>query len=127
MFDHIGLRTAHIDPLKAFYTRALQPLGIAVVTEYPGGAGFGRDGQPAFWLGESDKSPSSVHLAFSANSRAAVDAFHQAALAAGATDNGAPGVRADYHPDYYGAFVIDPDGNNVEAVCHLPEPVTDSP
>jgi catechol 2,3-dioxygenase-like lactoylglutathione lyase family enzyme len=118
VFDHIALRTADIERLKAFYISALQPLGISVATEFPGGAGFARDGQTAFWLGQSDTAPSSLHLAFAAASRAEVDAFYRAALQAGAKDNGAPGLRTEYHAAYYGAFVLDPDGNNVEAVCH---------
>lgn len=120
MFDHIGLRTADLERLQRFYAAALEPLGIAVAAEYPGGTGLGRDGQPQLWLGESAQAPSSLHLAFEAESRAQVDAFHRAALAAGATDNGGPGLRTDYHNDYYAAFVLDPDGNNVEAVCHRP-------
>jgi len=118
MFDHIALRTADIDRLKIFYTAALKPLGISVAAEYPGGAGFGRDGKPAFWLGDSEREPSSVHIAFQARSRSEVDAFYAAAMDAGAVDNGAPGLRPHYHADYYGAFVVDPDGNNIEAVCH---------
>lgn len=118
MFDHIGLRTAKFESSKQFFISALAPLGIAPVVEYPGGVGFARDGAPAFWLGESALAPSSMHLALQAPSRSAVDAFYVAALAAGGSDNGAPGLRADYHANYYAAFVIDQDGNNVEAVCH---------
>jgi catechol 2,3-dioxygenase-like lactoylglutathione lyase family enzyme len=117
MFDHIGLRTKTIDVLTAFYEKALAPLGYEKLISFEGGAGFGRDGKPGLWLGDSDQALSSVHLALSADSRAAVDAFHAAALKAGGKDHGAPGLR-DYAPNYYAAFVIDPDGNNLEAVCH---------
>ncbi len=120
MFDHIGLRTTEFDRLKLFYEAALQPLALSVLAEYPGGAGFGRYGKPAFWIGESERAPSSVHVAFQAQSRADVDAFYAAAMNAGAVDNGAPGLRPHYHADYYGAFVLDPDGNNIEAVYHGP-------
>ena len=106
MFDHIGLRTAEFARLKLFYEAALQPLALAVLAEYPGGVGFGRDGQPAFWIGESERAPSSVHIAFQAQSHADVDAFYAAAMNAGAVDNGAPGLRPHFHADYYGAFVL---------------------
>jgi len=118
MIDHVGLRTKRFAALARFYETALAPLGYAKLFAWDGLAGFGRDGVAALWVGESDGAPSSVHLALSATDRAAVDGFHKAALAAGATDNGAPGLRPDYHPDYYAAFVIDPEGNNLEAVCH---------
>ncbi len=118
MFDHIGLRTAKFDALAAFYEAALAPLGYAKLVAFDGGAGFGDNGAPTLWLGASDASPSSVHLALRTTSRVAVDNFYAAALAHGAKDNGAPGVRAEYAPTYYAAFVIDPDGNNLEAVCH---------
>ncbi len=117
MFDHIGLRTKDFDALASFYEKALAPLGYEKLMSFDGGAGFGRDGKPALWLVSSDEAPSSVHLALASDSRAAVDAFHAAALKAGGKDNGAPGLR-DYAPNYYAAFVIDPDGNNLEAVCH---------
>ncbi len=83
-------------------------------------AGFGANGKPAFWIGTGETTRGSLHVALVAGSRAAVDAFHHAALATGARDNGAPGLRPQYHPNYYGAFVIDPDGHNLEAVCHAP-------
>jgi predicted lactoylglutathione lyase len=83
--------------------------------------GYGPDGHPQFWIGDGDVKGDRVHVAFAAKSRAVVDAFYQAAIAAGGKDNGAPGIRAHYHPNYYGAFVLDPDGHNIEAVCHLPE------
>jgi catechol 2,3-dioxygenase-like lactoylglutathione lyase family enzyme len=128
MLDHLGLMVSDFHRSRAFYERALAPLGIAVLMEVSKeesgsyeGAGFGRDGKPAFWIGGGGASRSGpMHVAFTAEDRAAVDAFHKAALAAGGQDNGAPGLRPHYHPDYYGAFVLDPDGNNVEAVCHRP-------
>ena len=126
MFDHVGL-TIRDPKTRAFYERALAPLGVTVQMEYGGWAGLGRDGKPSFWIGtgapsyfgpghEAAKSP--LHFAFSAKSRAEVDAFHAAALAAGGRDHGGPGLRPEYHERYYGAFVIDPDGNNDEAVFH---------
>lgn len=118
MINHIGLRTARFEGSKQFFISALAPLGITPKVKYPGGVGFARDGAPMFWLGESASAPSSMHVAFQAHSRAAVDAFYDLALAAGATDNRGPGLRADYHANYYAAIVIDQDGNNVEAVCH---------
>jgi catechol 2,3-dioxygenase-like lactoylglutathione lyase family enzyme len=117
MLDHIGLRTAQFDTLVAFYKAVLAPLGYGLVMEFPGAAGFGRD-TPVFAIGQADAA-SNVHLAFSGKTRAEVDAFHAAALAHGGKDNGAPGLR-DFAPNYYAAFVIDPDGNNIEVVCHTP-------
>jgi len=116
VIDHIGLRTTQFLASKNFFTLALAPLGIAPAVEYPGGTGFARDGATEFWLGESKLAPSSMHIAFKAQSRDAVDAFYFAAIAAGGTDNGFPGVRPEFHENYYAAFIIDPDGNNVEAV-----------
>jgi len=120
--DHIGLSVADYPRSKAFFTAALAPLGITLVMEVEGWAGFGRGGKPDFWFGAGGdgavKAP--MHIAFAAENRAQVDAFYAAALQAGATDNGAPGIRAIYHPNYYGAFVIGPDGHNIEAVCHGP-------
>jgi catechol 2,3-dioxygenase-like lactoylglutathione lyase family enzyme len=120
--DHIGLDVADFETSKAFYEQALAPLGMKVLMEpVPGICGFGGD-FPFFWIGKRDRGPQTgVHVAFTAKDRAMVDAFHAAALAAGGADNGEPGVREIYHPHYYGAFVLDPDGNNVEAVCHKPE------
>lgn len=120
MLDHISLRTPQFDRLAAFYEKALAPLGASKLMAFEGAAGFGRDGIPTLWLGASDEGTSRMHLAVTAPSRAAVDAFYAAALAAGAKDNGAPGLR-DYAPNYYAAFVYDPDGNNLEAVCHAAE------
>ncbi len=119
MIDHVIIGVEDVDASRAFYERALAPLGLEVVMAMPGGAGFGREGKPAFWVADRERS-GPVHIAFVSPDRATVDAFHAAALAAGGEDNGAPGVRPDYHPSYYGAFVLDPDGNNIEAVCHGP-------
>ena len=123
MLDHVGLDVADYDRSKAFYSKALAPLGLELVMEpVPGIGGFGERQRPFFWIATGRRSAQSgVHVAFIAENRAAVDAFHAAALEAGATDNGAPGVREIYHPAYYGAYVLDPDGNNVEAVSHRPE------
>ena len=120
MLDHIGFAVSDYDVSKAFYERALAPLGLDLIKEPMGlAAGFGKDGHPSFWI-EAQGRPiqGRLHIAFTAESRAVVDAFHAAALVAGARDNGAPGVRTMYHPSYYGGYVLDPDGNNVEAVCH---------
>ena len=124
MIDHIGLSVADYERSKAFYRAALAPLDYALVmevTEAGPFAGFGEGGKPDFWIGQGTATAPRVHIAFRARNRATVRAFHEAALAAGATDNGPPGIRAEYHPDYYGAFVLDPEGHNVEAVCHDPE------
>jgi catechol 2,3-dioxygenase-like lactoylglutathione lyase family enzyme len=123
MLDHIGLAVADYTTSKAFFTAALAPLGITMKMEFQtaggGAAGFGAADTPAFWIGGSPKPGTGTHVAFTAADRFLVDAFYQAAMAAGGTDNGPPGLR-DYHPNYYGAFVLDPDGNNIEAVCHAP-------
>jgi catechol 2,3-dioxygenase-like lactoylglutathione lyase family enzyme len=118
MLDHIILSVSDYAASRAFYLQALTPLEYHVVMDFGEGCGFGIMEKPDFWIrqGEAVKPP--VHVAFTSRDRAAVDAFHAAALAAGGTDNGAPGLRPDYHPNYYGAFVLDPDGNNIEAVCH---------
>jgi catechol 2,3-dioxygenase-like lactoylglutathione lyase family enzyme len=128
MLDHIGLTVADIGRSKDFFTQALAPLSITLVVELTaeqsGGhahAGFGANGKPFFWIGDGVQQGSAVHVAFTAQSRSDVDDFHAAGLRAGGKDNGAPGIRSYYHPNYYGAFVLDPDGNNVEAVCHTPE------
>jgi catechol 2,3-dioxygenase-like lactoylglutathione lyase family enzyme len=122
MLDHVGLDVSDYDRSRAFYEKALAPLGLRLLMEpAPGIGGFGNGQKPFFWIATGRRAPQSgVHVAFAVDDRARVDAFHAAALAAGATDNGAPGVRAIYHPTYYGAYVLDPDGNNVEAVCHKP-------
>jgi catechol 2,3-dioxygenase-like lactoylglutathione lyase family enzyme len=122
VIDHLGVAVSNLAASRAFYERALAPLGIGVVMEVPGGVGFGRDGGPSFWIGEGEGEASGpIHIAFAAADRATVDAFHRAALAAGGPDNGGPGIREIYHPAYYGAFALDPDGNNAEAVSHRPE------
>ena len=119
--DHVGLDVSDYAASKAFYEQALAPLAMKLMMEpVPAVGGFGDD-FPFFWIGQRDRGPESgVHVAFRVEDRETVDAFHAAALAAGGTDNGEPGVREIYHPHYYGAFVLDPDGNNVEAVCHAP-------
>jgi catechol 2,3-dioxygenase-like lactoylglutathione lyase family enzyme len=123
MLDHVGLDVTDYELSKAFYEKALAPLGLELMMEpAPGIGGFGDGRRPFFWIGTGRRpAQSGVHVAFDTPDRAAVDAFHAAALDAGATDNGPPGVREIYHPNYYGAYVLDPDGNNVEAVCHRPE------
>jgi catechol 2,3-dioxygenase-like lactoylglutathione lyase family enzyme len=119
MLDHVGLEVRDYDASRAFYEAALAPLGLKLMMEpAPTVGGFGSD-FPFFWVSSRGRSPQNgVHVAFRVESRELVDAFHAAALEAGAEDNGGPGVREIYHPNYYGAFVLDPDGNNVEAVCH---------
>jgi len=124
MLDHVGFAVSDYERSKAFYERALAPLGFRLLVEFSGAAaGFGREGgeRPSLFL-EADDEPvrGRLHIALRAETRAQVDAFHAAAIEAGGTDNGAPGLRW-YHPDYYGAYVLDPDGNNIEAVCHRPE------
>jgi catechol 2,3-dioxygenase-like lactoylglutathione lyase family enzyme len=127
MIDHIGFPVSDYARAKEFYAKALAPLGYSLIFEVtqeirPGesAAGFGANGKPDFWVGGEGALNKPVHIAILAKDRATVDAFYKAALAAGGRDNGAPGVRAHYHPDYYGAFVLDPDGHNIEAVCHTP-------
>ena len=118
MLDHIGLQVLSYARSKEFYAQALKPLGYELVMEFDNVGGFGKDGKPDFWITQGAPTTSPLHVAFASPDRATVDAFHRAALAAGGKDNGGPGLRPHYHPDYYGAFVFDPDGNNVEAVCH---------
>jgi catechol 2,3-dioxygenase-like lactoylglutathione lyase family enzyme len=127
MLDHIGFTVGDIDRARAFYDAALAPLGVAVMisvsAEQTGGdahLGYGSEGKPYFWVGTGGPAGGHVHVALAARDRASVDAFYAAALAAGGRDNGPPGIRAHYHPNYYGAFVLDPDGHNIEAVCHAP-------
>jgi catechol 2,3-dioxygenase-like lactoylglutathione lyase family enzyme len=124
VIDHMGFAVADIKIAKAFYDKALEPLGLKVLipVKAPGfeGYGYGRD-RPDFWIGAPGNRATGLHIAFAADSRAQVDAFYAAAIAAGGRDNGAPGLRPNYHPNYYGAFVFDLDGNNIEAVCHKPE------
>ena len=122
MIDHMGVNVSDLEASKAFYVPALETLGVGVIMEVEGRAcGMGDEGKPWFWIARRGTPSTEVHVAFGAPDRATVDRFHDAALAAGGRDNGGPGVREIYHPHYYGAFVLDPDGNNVEAVCHLPE------
>jgi catechol 2,3-dioxygenase-like lactoylglutathione lyase family enzyme len=122
ILDHIGLQVSDLGRAVAFYEKALAPLGITVLMRYgPDAIGFGRDGMPEFWLAQGQAVAPPVHVAFAALDRATVDAFYEAAIAAGGADNGPPGLRPEYHPGYYGAFVLDPDGHNIEAVCHRSE------
>jgi catechol 2,3-dioxygenase-like lactoylglutathione lyase family enzyme len=127
VIDHAGISVSDWDKAKAFYDTALAPLGATLLyvvpEQFTGGVkvgGYGRE-KPEFWLHGAGEPGPGRHYAFRANSRADVDAFYAAAIAAGARDNGAPGLRPHYHEHYYGAFVLDPDGNNIEAVCHRPE------
>jgi catechol 2,3-dioxygenase-like lactoylglutathione lyase family enzyme len=126
MIDHIGFPVSDYQRAKDFYAKALAPLGYTLVMEVTqeqgqaAAAGFGADGKPDFWIGGEGGMNKPLHVAILAGDRSTVDAFYRAALAAGGRDNGAPGVRSHYHPDYYGAFVLDPDGHNIEAVCHTP-------
>ena len=119
MLDHISLRVQDFSRALAFYKSALAPIGYQVAMEYPGGAGLGEPGKPDLWITRSDSAPNPTHLAFRSE-RWRIDMFYAAALGAGGTDNGPPGVRADYHPHYYAAFILDPEGNNIEVVCHEP-------
>jgi catechol 2,3-dioxygenase-like lactoylglutathione lyase family enzyme len=127
VIDHIGFSVSDYARAKAFYQQALAPLDYVVVMEFTaeqaGGhptAGFGADGKPDFWISAEGSINKPLHVAFSARDRATVDRFYAAAMAAGGSDNGGPGLRPHYHPNYYGAFVRDPDGHNIEAVCHTP-------
>ena len=129
MIDHVGFAVADAERSRAFYEQALAPLRIGLIMSVPaekteaGGAahGFGSDGKPYFWIGDNERVGEGTHVAFVAETRADVDAFYRAAIDAGGRDNGGPGLRPHYHPDYYAAFVFDPDGMNIEAVCHKPE------
>jgi catechol 2,3-dioxygenase-like lactoylglutathione lyase family enzyme len=125
MLDHISIAVSDHKASKQFYSKALEPLGFKVLMDFPetepGHAGFGVPPKPEFWIAAGAPGVSPVHVAFLAPSRAKVDAFYTAAIAAGGRDNGPPGLRRHYHPNYYAAFVLDPDGHNIEAVCHLPE------
>jgi catechol 2,3-dioxygenase-like lactoylglutathione lyase family enzyme len=123
MIDHITLTVRDAKKAKEFYAAALKPLGYEIVMEFEGHCGLGVRGKPDFWIAGEDATHkvAPMHVAFAAPDRKAVDAFHAAAIAAGATDNGKPGIRTEYHPTYYGAFVHDADGHNIEAVCHHAE------
>ena len=125
MIDHTGVAVSDFIKSKNFYTQALAPIGYGLLMELSAEvtgstdvAGFGEPPKPDFWINRGAPNKPPIHVAFRVTSRAAVDAFYKAAMAAGGTDNGPPGIRAHYHPNYYGAFVRDPDGHNIEAVCH---------
>jgi catechol 2,3-dioxygenase-like lactoylglutathione lyase family enzyme len=128
MIDHMGVVVSDLRKSKAFYSSALAPLGYTLLMEITAaqtggayeGAGFGVAPKPDFWIGSGTPNVPPIHVCFTASSRAVVDAFYKAAMAAGGRDNGGPGLRPHYHPNYYGAFVLDPDGHNIEAVCHTP-------
>lgn len=128
MLDHVGFAVSDINRSRAFYDSALAPLGLSLImevgsdkTESGGSAiGYGKEGKPFFWIGDNERPGEGTHVAFTVEKRATVDAFHAAGLAAGGRDNGAPGLRPHYGPDYYAAFIFDPDGINIEAVCHKP-------
>jgi catechol 2,3-dioxygenase-like lactoylglutathione lyase family enzyme len=127
MIDHTGVVVSDYAKSKAFYEKALAPIGYVLMTEIPAAvtghadvAGFGEPPKPDFWISSGTANKPPIHIAFRVPTREQVDAFYRAALAAGGTDNGAPGLRPHYHPNYYGAFVRDPDGHNIEAVCHEP-------
>lgn len=128
MIDHMGVSVSDFEKSKAFYIKALTAIGYALLMEFPSAvtgstdvAGFGEPPKPDFWISKGAPNQPPMHVAFRVNNRALVDAFYREAIAAGGRDNGAPGIRPHYHQDYYGAFVLDPDGHNIEAVCHLPE------
>jgi catechol 2,3-dioxygenase-like lactoylglutathione lyase family enzyme len=125
MIDHTGVVVSDFYRSKQFYLAALEPIGFSLLAEFPASitghtdvAGFGEPPKPEFWISRGNPNNPRVHVAFRVSSRNLVDAFYKAAIDAGGTDNGRPGVRAHYHPNYYGAFVLDPDGHNIEAVCH---------
>lgn len=128
VLDHISLSVGDMARARAFYEKALAPIGFTVLMEFPASmtgtvdvAGLGVEGKPYFWLSASGRQTPATHIAFGVETRAEVDAFYEASITAGGTDNGAPGIREIYHPTYYGAFVRDPEGHNIEAVCHAPE------
>jgi catechol 2,3-dioxygenase-like lactoylglutathione lyase family enzyme len=128
MIDHVGFPVSDYAKSKAFYEKALAPLGYSMIMEVPAdtnpsgaeACGFGKNNKPDFWIGAEGGLAKPIHVAIVVETRGEVDAFYKASLAAGGKDNGAPGIRAHYHPSYYGAFVLDPDGHNIEAVCHKP-------
>jgi catechol 2,3-dioxygenase-like lactoylglutathione lyase family enzyme len=122
MIDHMSYKVSDYKKSKEFFLKALKPLGYELVMEFEGNAGgFGVAGKPDLWIIGGEKNAARLHVAFRAETRKQVDAFYDAAIAAGGKDNGKPGLRTHYHPNYYGAFIIGPDGHNVEAVCHKPE------
>jgi predicted lactoylglutathione lyase len=120
MLDHIGFDVTDIKKAKEFYLAALNPLGYSIFMEWEKWLGLAVNGKPDFWLKEGKQTAPAIHIAFRADHRKLVDEFYKAAIAAGGKDNGAPGIREIYHPHYYGAFVIAPDGHNIEVVCHEP-------
>lgn len=127
MIDHTGVIVSDYDRAKKFYQAALAPIGYQVLAEFPASvtgsvdvAGFGEPEKPDFWIASGAPNKPPLHVAFRVQRRELVDAFYKAAIAAGGVDNGGPGLRPHYHPNYYGAFVLDPDGHNIEAVCHEP-------
>lgn len=120
MIDHLTISVTDLQKAVTFYERALAPLGYGLAMAFEQFRGFGPKGKPAFWVKHADAATQPMHLAFVAKDRKSVDAFHAAAIAAGAKDDGAPGLRPHYHRHYYGAFVIDPMGHPIEAVCHAP-------
>ena len=121
MFDHVVFGVSDYAASKAFFLRALEPLGMAVVLEGPLGVELSSDGKTSLCICQTEEKPAHLHLAFTAANRQQVQAFHRAGLEAGGKDNGAPGLRPNYHANYYAAFVIGPDGHNIEVVCHEPE------
>jgi catechol 2,3-dioxygenase-like lactoylglutathione lyase family enzyme len=128
MIDHTGVVVSDYDKSKRFYSATLSSIGYALLAEFPAAqtghtdvAGFGQPPKTDFWVIKGNPNKPPVHVAFRVETRAAVDAFYRAAIDAGGRDNGGPGIRAHYHPNYYGAYVLDPDGHNIEAVCHSPE------
>lgn len=123
MIDHISILVTDLARARDFYSKALAPLGYTLLVQIPNAdqpfvLGFGEKGKPDVWIAPGEKTANVTHLALRATSRNAVRAFHAAGLEAGGKDNGGPGVRAHYHPNYFGAFITDPDGHNIEAVCH---------
>ena len=121
MIDHISISVSNFEASRDFYKDALAPLDYQIMMEGEDHCGFSVMQQPDFWIKKDETMSSGVHIAFTCREREIVDAFHAAALAAGGTDNGLPGPRLDYHPNYYAAYVLDPDGHNIEAVCHRPQ------
>jgi len=121
MLDHVVLNVKDVAVSTRFYETALAPLGYKLLKAYPFFAGFGAAGKPDFWLAQRPPFHTMVHVAFGVDDRGIVESFHKAGLKAGGKDNGPPGTREIYHPNYYGAFVLDPDGNNIETVCQAPQ------
>ena len=128
MIDHTGIVVSDFEKSKEFYSKALSAIGYALLMEFPASVtgytdvtGFGESPKPDFWVSKGSPNKPPIHVAFRVGTRVQVDAFYKAAIEAGGRDNGPPGLRPHYHPNYYGAFVLDPDGHNIEAVCHSPE------